>query len=348
MLHPTRSRLGSPRLKIVLLLALLAGLAASVAPIARAASGTVILEISQAEAINKNSDLIPLFFWAVQQDFYPKLGVDGPSPPATLATGPQIEQRDWAIWDAPFQVTKTFADLSTLSGSNIIHGAVELWEDDTDPDSDEFFDINPAAGRTLPIDFDVCSLRYNRQGDTTKFSGTTWIPQGLESDPGRVQINMRTADGKSFLPNNVAIADVSPVQVVYHPRSIIKNKATALMLQLSSSHLGTVQATVNVSLFDGITTVTDSKLVSVPPEGVKVFFFDGSGTAPPFLPGKQPNFPRLRYTVNMDVPADATSADPGGLFPNCVASQDNSFTGELPIITTISPTTLYLPWDWGS
>ena len=91
MPYITRSRLLSLRLKIVLL-ALLAGLAASVAPIVRAASGTVILEISQAEAINKNSDAFPLAFWAIQQDFYPKLGVDGPSPPATLASGPEIDQ----------------------------------------------------------------------------------------------------------------------------------------------------------------------------------------------------------------------------------------------------------------
>jgi hypothetical protein len=350
MPHATRFRLVSPRLKIVLLLALLAGLAASVTPIARAASGTVILEISQAEAINKNTDLIPLFFWAVQQDFYPKLGVDGPSPPVVLTPDRQIEQRDWAVWDAPATVPKTFADLTALGGSNIVHGAVELWEDDLDPDSDEVFDINPTLGRRLSLQFDVCSLRYTRQGDVagTTFTGPTWMPQGVESDPGRVQINMRTADGKPFLPNNVAIADATPVQVVYHPRYIIKDKATAFMLQLSSSHSAPAGADITVTLTDGITTVTDTKSVTVQPAGLKVFFFDGTGTAPPFAPGKQPNFRRLRYTVTMDVPADATSADPAGLFPNCIASQDNIFTSELPIIATDSPKTLYLPWDWGS
>jgi hypothetical protein len=46
MPYTTRFRLVPPRLKIVLLLALLAGLAASVAPTARAASGTVILSHS--------------------------------------------------------------------------------------------------------------------------------------------------------------------------------------------------------------------------------------------------------------------------------------------------------------
>jgi hypothetical protein len=349
MRYANRTRFSSLRLPKLLLLALLAGLAASVTPIARAASGTVILEISQAEAINKNTDLTPLFFWAVQQDFYPKLGVDGPSPPAGLTPGPQIEQRDWAVWDAPFQVTKTFADLSALGGSNIVHGAIELWEDDNDPDSDEFFDINPEPGRTLPLQFDVCSLRYTRQGDfATKLSGTTWIPQGVESDPGRVQINMRTADGKPFLPNNVAIADASPVQAVYHPRYIIKDKATAFMLQLSSSHSAPAGADITVTLTDGISTVSDSKSVIVPPEGLKVFFFDGSGTAAPFAPDKQPNFRRLGYTVAMNVPADATSPDPGGLFPNCIASQDNQLVGSLPIIATDSPKTLYLAWDWGA
>src|SRR3954464_7925377 len=107
MLHATRFRLVSPRLKIVLLLALLAGLAASVTPIARAASGTVILEISQAEAINKNSDVFPLAFWAIQQDFYPKLTVAG----GPVVQGPELDQRDWTVWDPAFATSKTFADL---------------------------------------------------------------------------------------------------------------------------------------------------------------------------------------------------------------------------------------------
>src|SRR5215212_9916416 len=98
MLHATRFRLVPARLKIVLLLALLAGLAASVAPIARAASGTVILEIAQAEAINKNSDAFPLAFWAVQQDFYPKLTAGG----GPVVQGPELDQRDWATWDPAF------------------------------------------------------------------------------------------------------------------------------------------------------------------------------------------------------------------------------------------------------
>jgi hypothetical protein len=174
------------------------------------------------------------------------------------------------------------------------------------------------------------------------------MQQGFESDPGRVQINVRTADGKPFLPNNVSIADATPVQAVYHPRNIIKGKATAFMLQLTSSHSLPAGANITVTLTDGITTATDTKSVTVPPEGLKVFFFDGSGSAPPYIPDKQPNFRRLRYTVNMTVPADSTNPDPSGLFPNCVATQDNTFTGELPIIATDSPKTLYLAWDWGS
>src|SRR6476619_5077586 len=126
MLYATRSRLASPRLTIVLLLALLVGLAASVTPIARAASGTVILEISQAEAINKNSDVFPLAFWAVQQDFYPKLTAGG----GAVVTGPEIGQRDRAIWDPVVTTSRTFADLNELNDSSIVSGTVELWDAD--------------------------------------------------------------------------------------------------------------------------------------------------------------------------------------------------------------------------
>ena len=37
-----------------------------------------------------------------------------------------------------------------------------------------------------------------------------------------------------------------------------------------------------MSLSDGISTVTDSKTVTVPPEGTRVFFCDGVGGAAPY------------------------------------------------------------------
>ena len=348
MRYATRFRLVPARLKIVLLLALLAGLAASVSPIARAASGTVILEISQAEAINKNSDVFPLAFWAVQQDFYPKLTAGG----GAVVTGPEIGQRDWAIWDPVVTTSRTFADLNELNDSSIVSGTVELWDAD-DIDSDDQFDINAdpvTPNRALRLLLDVCSLRFTRQGDTSgaQFSGSTWMPQGNESDPGRVQVNIRTSDGRSFLPNNVAITDAGPVQAVYHPRFIIENKATAFKLDLSSTHPGPVSASISVQMSDGFTTVNDFKSVMVPPEGLRVFFFDGTGSALPYSPRKQPNLKRLQYSVTMSVTADSNTFDKSGPFPNCVPSADNSLSGSAPMITTDSPRTLYLPWDWGS
>ena len=153
MRYVTRFRLVRTHLKIVLLLVLLAGLAASVAPIARAASGTVILEISQAEAINKNSDVFPLAFWAVQQDFYPKLTAGG----GAVVTGPEIGQRDWAIWDPVVTTSRTFADLNELNDSSIVSGTVELWDAD-DIDSHDQFDINAdpvTPNRALRLLLDV-------------------------------------------------------------------------------------------------------------------------------------------------------------------------------------------------
>ena len=99
---------------------------------------------------------------------------------------------------------------------------------------------------------------------------------------------------------------------------------------------------------DGFTTVSDFKSVVVPPEGLRVFFFDGTGSAPPYSPKKQPNLRRLQYSVTMSVTADSMTFDKSGPFPNCVPSADNSLSGAVPMITTDSPKTLYLPWDWGS
>src|SRR3954471_13552947 len=154
MRNATRFRLAPARLKIVLLLALLAGLATSVTPIARAASGTVILEISQAEAINKNSDVFPPAFWAVQQDFYPKLTAGG----GAVVTGPEIGQRDWAIWGPAVTTSQNLADLNELNYSSIVSGTVELWDAD-DIDSDDQFDINAdlvTPNRALRLLLDVC------------------------------------------------------------------------------------------------------------------------------------------------------------------------------------------------
>jgi hypothetical protein len=233
-----------------------------------------------------------------------------------------------------------------------VSGTVELWDAD-DIDSDDQFDINAdpvTPNRALRLLLDVCSLRFTRQGDTSgaQFSGPTWMPQGNESDPGRVQVNIRTSDGRSFLPNNVAITDAGPVQAVYHPRFIIENKATAFKLDLSSTHAGPVNASIVVQMTDGFTTVSDFKTVSVPQEGLRVFFFDGTGSASPYSPRKQPNLKRLQYSVTMSVTADSTTFDKSGPFPNCVPSADNSLSGSVPMITTNSPTTLYLPWDWGA
>gem|GEM_PF-5245647 len=332
---------------MLLFLAVLASLIGGSIPVARAASGSVILEISQAQAIEHGSDYGGIFPWAAQQDFYPKLGLSDFVTAPVLSTGPQIDQRDHTMWDPAYSVTRTWADVRDLAGGDV-QGVVELWDKD-DIGSDDQFDINAAAAnRVLRLRFDVCSLRFRRADDPAArtFTGSSWMDQGSESDPGRVQVRVRTADGRSFLPKNVAIADASPVQAVFHPSAIVDGKATAFMVELSSSHPSSVGANVTVTLNDGMSAATDSKSVTVPPEGLRLFLFDGTGTAAPFIPHKQPNLRRLNYTVSIDVPADSQFPDPSGPFPNCVAASDNVLNGSLPVVITDSPTTLYLPWDW--
>lgn len=338
MTHAARARRLARPVSLWALAALALAMIGPVAQPARAASGRVLLELTQAEAISRNADSI--FPWWAPQDFYPKVAILGGS----AVTGPEIGQRDWAAWDPPVQAVLDIPDIDAMT-SNIVRGNVELWDAD-DVDADDLFDINPAPGRNLPLEFDVCTLRFQRSGDGARFSTMVWMPQGNESDAARVQVRMRTGDGRPFLPNNVAIADISPVQAVYHPRYVIEGKPTALMIELTSSHPGSVEATLNVSLSDGISTVSDSKTVVVPPEGTRVFFFDGIGGAAPYRPLKQPNFQHLRYSVAVNVPADATAPDPSGPFPNCIATQDNTLDGVWPMARTHSPSTLYLPWDW--
>jgi hypothetical protein len=330
----------------VLLLGLLAGIAGGAIPVARAASGSVILEIAQAEAINHNTDFEGILPWRWQQDFFPMLGVGDFVTPPVLSRGPEVEQRDWATWDPAFSNTHTWADVRDLGGGDV-RGVVQLIDND-DALGSTHFDINPAPGQDLQLRFNVCSLRFTRDDDPARqeFSGFAWIGRGGEGNPGRVQVRMRTADGRSFLPNNIAIADASPVQAVFHPLAIIDGKPTAFMVELTSSHPGPVGATVSVTLNDGISSASDSKAVTIPPEGLRVFLFDGSGSAAPFIPHKQPNLQRLGYTVNVDVPADAHFPDPSGPFPNCVAAADNTLSSSIPVVITDSPGVLYLPWDW--
>jgi hypothetical protein len=109
-----------------------------------------------------------------------------------------------------------------------------------------------------------------------------------------------------------------------------------------------VHGILNVTMSDGVSTVTDSKPVTIPPTGLRAFLFDGSGTALPYAPHKQPNFQSLTYEVSVTIPADANVPDPRGPFPNCVPAADNTTSGSIPMIRTKSPTTLYMPWDWGA
>jgi hypothetical protein len=158
---------------------------------------------------------------------------------------------------------------------------------------------------------------------------------------------MRTNDGRSFLPDNVTISDVTPVQAVYHPRYVVDGKSTAFMVDLASSHEVPVNGTMTVTLNDGFTTVTETRDVTISPiNSQRFFFFDGTGTTSPFKPRKLKDFERLEYTVTLNIPADSNVADDDGRFPNCVPAEDNTFTGSTPMITTHSPRTLYVPWDW--
>lgn len=327
------------------LLVLLLGPILVAVPRAKAATGTIILDVFEAEARNRDTDYAGIVPWYWKQDFYINARV---STTVGSSLPPSLDQRDLAAWN-PFSVSAT-VDRDSV----IVPVHVELWDKD-DVTSDDQFDINPAPDmRALDLFFNTCTLRFSGTGVPESGPGRALMPFGQESDPGRVALQIRTSDGKPFVPNNVVISQAGPVQAVYGANAMVDQKATAFRVDFASSWTMPRNATVTVTMSDGMSTVTQIKDVTIPPEGLPLFFFDGSRTAgraaaPPFFPIKNPNTPRLTYQVSAVIDGEGADAPPPPPpFSNCRVNSDNDLSGSIPMVRTHSPTTVYLRWDWGN
>ena len=305
---------------------------------ARARMGTygVTAGLYSAQAmVEDDDDILP---WYEDQDFYFKFQTNS----GTVQTSQTWDDRDY-IGGNPLWQTNT-----TVPRTRIIPVHAELW--DSDPvSSDDHFDINSTAGAyDVNFNFDTCTFAvYSTDGTFhTQTPGPWLLPAGNEGDRGQVQINISTADGKPFSTNDVAIADVTPVQAVYHPTSIISGKATAFRVKFTSSWTVDKHAVVSVTMNDHLNPpVTDTKDVIVPPDGLTVFFFDGSGVQPPFYPGKSSTNATLEYHVNAAVDGESSALDEPG-FEQCHTGNNTAFDSSLVVRSSKPLSVIYAPFDW--
>ena len=296
---------------------------------ARAAE--VVLDFLQAKARIEGRDVASLF--GDPQDFFPVVTVAGvPGPRAVMSNN---DFPSWATYQVrvPVDPALRFYTVGVQLGEADIGG------------SDEPFDIHPAAGPLgYNFTFDACLLTY-RDAALVPFmpsipKDAQWLPIG-NGDLGNpdkdaeIKIRISTGDGAPFTVNDVAIARAGPVQAAYDARRVIADKPLSFMVRLESTFTGSVNASVTVSLSDGVTSRVETKAFLVPPEGLTGFLFDTA----PFYPAKHPTTPRLRYDVSATVGAETHLPE------SCEAQ--NNFWAEtwIPIVRTQDKRTVYRAFD---
>lgn len=306
--------------------------------------GTISAEVFQANASRKNDDnFIPGLDLFDLQDFYLWVSVNG----GPDMDSPVRSNLDLAEWDPPFRVS---ADV--IKAVRFFPVRVELWDSD-DTDAHDQFDINPENPYTkaLTVLYDGCTMEWS-DGTNTFGPGPAWVPSPMEQDVeglGQILLQISNDDGRSFAPDDVAIAYAGPVQVAYykggyHAPLIVADKATSFMVQLSSSWAVPRQVQIRVTMSDGVSTVNQTKYVVVPPDGLRVFFFDYSEGVGPFFPEK--NLPDPQLTYNVQVNVEGGDGDPVPPWFNCVGDNNTLDDGFRPIIQTHNPTVVYRRWDY--
>ncbi len=302
-----------------------------------APDGQLVVTIDEALAREKNTDTV----FGNQEDFYVRVSVNGDP----VVTSRVIDGRDHPSWTPSITVTA-----NVVKARQVFPVTVELWDAD-DTSADDQFDLNPASGKTLNLEFDSCLMRWQRVDGTEEYGpGPAWMPRevdlgSLSGDPGQVHVQITTGDGKPFSPDDVAIVNASPVQAVFNPKYLISDKPTSFMLQLASSWSVSRNADISVTFDDGMATVTDSKTVVVPPAGLRVFFFDGSGSAGAFMPKRNDTDHLLHFDVMMDVEGEPPTVPVPPWF-NCVGANNVLSGGALKTIVTRNDLVVYRRWDW--
>jgi len=317
---------------------LLASLVLAAAPSAPvlAVDGAVVVKVYRAEAIFRDRDTV----FGTQQDFYPRLSfVGGPS-----AEGPVLDGKDLADWGPDgFTLTKTVPISVRTVGVQ-----VALFDDDNTSE-DDLFDINPGAGSTIDLEFDTCTMTWTAPGiPGPQGPGVPPEIAGPSVDSAHIWFEVATADRRAFTVNDVAIAGAAPVQAVFGPTRVVAGKPLAFRVDLTSTFGADIVAPVTVTLKDNATggERSETRTLSVPAAGATAYFFDGTGSESPYIPGRNDANPYLEYSVSVDFPeSEPPDIDPK--FAGCYAANNHVDGRRIPIVVTTDPYVVYQRWDWG-
>jgi hypothetical protein len=315
-----------------------------------AEDGTVILEIHEALADVPNQD----DFWNPQQDFYVIHRLEGHQ----LQTR-EIGGRDHAAW-SPAETNSIH-----VPGKNqrFFTVELELWDNDTCcfGNTPDIFDIDPESaprpqGNVPVIQYDVCtgSIEIFSPYRLLGYHAASVHGEGAPGDPaspdfanyhGTVRFEVRQ-EPPNWLPDDVAIVKVTPVQAVYDPAKIIEMKATSLLVEVASSYPAPIVAPVTAQMTDGLSVAVDSRIVTIQPGLTRVVLFDGTN-APPYYPQKSAlgGSGTLNATATVQY-AETLSPNAPPALMDCANINNTGNATELPIVRTVDPKVRFLRFDY--
>jgi len=336
----------------------LAAFAAIVTP-AGAETGTIVVNLHAAHAIEETTDQCPL---CNQEDFYVR--VLFPSLPVQIS--PVIDGRDDPSWETlnPWKASETVSKLQRFQ-----EFTVQLFDEDNAPsDPDDHFDINPDPTRIdQTIRFDTCDMTWTIAGNPSLFvtHGPT-SDQNLArgnggNDPGSVSLLITTGDGLPFTINDVSIVGLIPVQASFDlmpvgstfaakgSRFVVSGKPTAVRIEIASTYTGPVLAVpVTITATDHMTTWTETQVLDIPAGRTKFYFFDGlNGHQPPFVPIKPANNDTwdLTYSASLlynEIAPPGTSVE----FQDCYQADNATQQLLTPMVRTHDPSVVFRPFDF--
>jgi len=334
----------------------------------KAQDGTIKVRINGASAFKKNNDDV----FDPQQDFYAINSIDYGPPFFT----PEVDSHDDVAWSDQI-------NMKLVPGRNqrFFDLYFELWDRDTCclGNVDDGFDISNQNGPPGPVapggifvptivtgsnphvTYDVCTGKMSVNG----VNGSQPIPigsnsgevNGYNSSPGiqdtwaRLSFDV-TRVPANWLPDDVAIDWVQIVQSVYKATRAVADKPTSLVVEISSTHPFTIIAPVNGQMTDGITTVTDTRMVTINPGSLTtpgitlVSLFDG-GSAQPFKPQKVLGVGAGKVSGSAQVVyAEAISPNAPPQLQDCANINNVGQATDLPLMKVIDPLTLFERFDY--
>jgi hypothetical protein len=182
---------------------------------------------------------------------------------------PIIKENDHPVWD-PSAGTFT-ADV----GVNPVPIRIEFFEaDDGTTGGDDDIHINPADGKNhLDLLFDTCSLRLG--GDLPGMTTQNVIDiAGDGSNGGRLRFSVTTADGTPDTAGDIALVELSLVQVIHNASRIVAGKPTVLLARVANNSDVQVNTTLRVKISGQGVDVRDNFPMQLRPgELQKTYFY---------------------------------------------------------------------------